>query len=105
MKSMNQIPLLPETDEDGLILDPEQWNEEVANTTASLLAIGPLSNEHWLVINELRSYYYKFGVAPAMNHVCSQYGKDKMWVHNLFGTCLNAWCIAGLPNPGESRSV
>ena len=101
MKTANQIPYLPETDEYGLLLDPEQWNEEIACTIASQHGIDYLGKEHWLVIEALRSYFKKFGVAPAMHHICHRHGKDKQWVHNLFGTCLNAWCIAGLPNPGE----
>jgi len=101
MKAANQSPGLPNTDEDGLLIDPEQWDEEIARIIASQLGIDWLSKEHWLVIDALRKYFKKFGVAPAMNHICQQFGKERQWVHNLFGTCLNAWCIAGLPNPGE----
>lgn len=94
-------PLLPEMDEDGLIVDPDQWNEEVANTLAKQIGVAPLTEDHWLVIYALRNYYKHFGVAPAMNTVCHRLGKEKFWVHDLFQTCLNAWCVAGLPNPGE----
>ncbi|MGD8926211.1 MAG: TusE/DsrC/DsvC family sulfur relay protein [Thioalkalispiraceae bacterium] len=101
MNTVQQLSWLPKTDDNGLILDPTQWNEHVARTMATQLGIGELGQEHWQVIETLRDYYRKFGVAPAMNHICHRYGQDKLWVHNLFGTCLNAWCIAGLPDPGE----
>ena len=88
-------------DEDGLLLNPEQWTESVAEELAHKIGIEEMSPDHWLVIYALRDYFSKFGVAPAMNNVCRTYDKDKLWVHNLFATCLNAWIVAGLPNPGE----
>lgn len=101
MTAAVQSPPLPEIDEDGLLVDPNQWNEELANIMAQQIEVAPLTDEHWLVIYALRDYYKKFGVAPSMNNVCHRQGKDKHWVHNLFATCLNAWRVAGLPNPGE----
>lgn len=101
MEASMQIPVFPDLDEDGLILDPEQWNEAVAVELAHSLGIKELSPDHWLVINTLREYYFDFGAAPAMSHVCHMHDKSNLWVHDLFSTCLNAWRVAGLPNPGE----
>jgi len=53
------------------------------------------------VIHALREHYARFGVAPAMSQVCRRQHREPNWVHNLFHTCLNAWRVAGLPNPGE----
>lgn len=91
----------PQLDEDGLLLNPEQWNESLAEELALMVGIGEMSDDHWLIIYSLRDYYARFGVAPAMTNVCHSYARDKLWVHNLFLTCLNAWIVAGLPNPGE----
>ena len=88
-------------DEDGLLLDPSEWNEEVARAMAVSLGIGELTGDHWYVINALRKHYAQYGVAPAMSSVCHSLGKRWDWTHDLFQTCLNAWRIAGLPNPGE----
>lgn len=101
MSAVSQNTNLPEMDEAGLIVDPAQWTEETASTIAEQLKVAPLTDDHWLVIYSLRDYYKKFGVAPAMNSVCHHLGKEKFWVHDLFQSCLNAWRIAGLPNPGE----
>jgi TusE/DsrC/DsvC family sulfur relay protein len=101
MEASIPIPQLPPLDEDGLLVDPDDWNESVAKELARLLDINELSPDHWLIIYALRDYYTKFGVAPSMNNVCHTYKKDALWVHNLFATCLNAWRVAGLPNPGE----
>ena len=88
-------------DDDGLLKDPAQWNETVAREIARQLDIVELTDEHWEVIRALREHYAQFGVAPAMNNVCRQHGRDRYWVHDLFHSCLNAWRVAGLPNPGE----
>jgi len=101
MEPLLEQPQLPLLDEDGLILNPEDWNESVAEELAHLVGIQALSEDHWLVVYALRDYYAKFGVAPSMNNVCQTYDKDGLWIHTLFATCLNAWRVAGLPNPGE----
>jgi tRNA 2-thiouridine synthesizing protein E len=95
-----------EFDEDGLLLKyPAQWNEAVAEEIARRDGIGPLTADHWEIIRSLREYYAKFGVAPAMSHICRGHGKDKHWIHDLFHTCLGAWRVAGLPNPGEEAKT
>ena len=95
-----------EFDEDGLLLKyPAQWNEAVAEEIARYDGIGQLTGEHWEIIRSLREYYAKFGVAPAMGHICRRHGKDKHWIHDLFHTCLGAWRVAGLPNPGEEAKT
>jgi len=33
--------------------------------------------------------------------VCRDAGVERERVNEMFGYCLNAWRIAGLPNPGE----
>ena len=94
-----------EFDEDGLLKDPAQWSEAVAVEIARYDGIGPLTEEHWEIIRSLREYYARFGVAPAMGHICRGHGKDKHWIHDLFHTCLGAWRVAGLPNPGEEAKT
>jgi len=99
-----KLPLF-ELDDDGLLKDPSQWNETVAQEIAALLQVGPLTDQHWEVVHSLREYYGKYGVAPAMIQVCRQHGRDRHWVHDLFHSCLNAWRVAGLPNPGEEAKT
>ncbi len=47
---------LPPLDEDGLILNPKDWNESIAEEMAQVVGIKTLSQDHWLVINALRDY-------------------------------------------------
>ncbi len=92
-------------DEDGLLRDPSSWNENLAQEIAHREGIGALTSEHWDVIRALRGHYASYGVAPAMNSVCRRHGKGRNWVHDLFHTCLCAWRVAGLPNPGEEAKA
>ncbi len=100
MTVVSHTPTFPDFDEDGLIIDPSQWNEEIAEEVAERLNI-QLGAEHWVAIYALRNYYDRFGVAPAMSNICRDNDKPKHWIHNLFESCLNAWRVSGLSNPGE----
>lgn len=100
MTSVIEKSHLPEVDEDGLLINSALWNEEVAEDMAEQLNI-QLGAEHWIVIYSLRNYYARFGVAPNMSNICRENGKQKLWIHDLFESCLNAWRVAGLSNPGE----
>lgn len=100
MDAMSHVSNFPEFDEDGLIIDPSRWSEEVAEVTADKLHI-QLGAEHWVAIYALRNYFTRFGVAPPMSGICRDNAKDKHWIHKLFGSCLNAWRVAGLADPGE----
>lgn len=92
-------------DEDGLLVNPDDWNEAVAADIAQHEGIGPLTDEHREVIHALREHHAQFGVAPSMSHVCHAHGRGRHWVHDLFHTCLGAWRVAGLPNPGEEAKA
>jgi len=90
---------LPPLDEDGLLRDPQQWNETVAQLLADYYGVGALGTDHWQVISTLRAHYARFGAAPAMIQVCKLHGKDRHWVHDLFHTCS----MPGASPAAESR--
>ena len=88
-------------DEDGLVRDFTFWSESLAETLAQDAGIGPLTEAHWKIIRAMREHYAKLGVAPAMHRVCYDARIERHQVNELFGYCLVAWRVAGLPNPGE----
>lgn len=94
-----------ELDENGLLVHSEDWTEGVAIHMAERLGIGSLSPAHWKVIYALREHYARFGVAPAMHNICHSQGEKSNWIHNLFNTCLDAWRVSGLPDPGEEAKT
>ena len=92
-------------DENGLLKNSQDWNREVALVIAHDLGIDLLAADHWKVIDAMRLHFDRFGVAPAMHNICHTNHKREEWVHDLFGSCLNAWRVAGLPDPGEEAKA
>lgn len=94
-----------EFDEDGLLVDPIQWNEDVALALAHNEGITELKPSHWQVLHALRNYYFKYYVPPPMSMVCRDADAAMPCVQQLFNTCLCAWRVAGLPYPGEEAKT
>ena len=88
-------------DEDGFMLEPENWTEETAAMIAEIDGVGPLRAEHWQVINFLRDRYLRLGAIPPVRNICKNSTLSKEEIKALFGSCLEIWRIAGLPDPGE----
>ena len=105
MSTLREHTLLPIFDNNGTIIEDNQWNRTVAKGLSSRMGLNELSKEHWQVIYAFRDYYDEFGVPPSIAHFCHDFQQDKQWVHSLFGSVLNAWCIAGLPDPGEEAKA
>ncbi len=63
-----------EVDEDGFMQEPDQWNERVALGLASTEGVDDLTDEHWKVVNYLREYYAKYGIAPMIRKLCKETG-------------------------------
>lgn len=88
-------------DEDGLLREFSSWNEALAEAVARDIGIAALTADHWKIIRALREHYATSGAAPVMHLICRKTGVDRERVTELFGYCLMAWRVAGLPNPGE----
>jgi tRNA 2-thiouridine synthesizing protein E len=88
-----------EVDEEGFIQEPEKWNEKVAEDLAKLEKAYPLTPDHWKVINCIRAYYLKYGIAPPIRMLLKQTGLDLKRIYELFpsGPAKGACKIAGLP--------
>jgi tRNA 2-thiouridine synthesizing protein E len=105
MPSANAISTPELFDEDGLIRDFTSWSESLGETLAQDAGIGQLTEAHWKIIRAMREHYVKPGVAPAMHRICRDAGIERRQVNELFGYCLVAWRVAGLPNPGEEAKA
>ena len=90
-----------DVDEDGFIQEPDKWSEEVARLLAETEGVHELSDRHWQLINYLRDYYKKFGIAPMIRKMCKEVGMKLNEVYELFptGPAKGACKAAGLPNP------
>ena len=90
-----------EIDEDGFIQEPDKWNNAVAEDLAKTENASPMSAEHWKLVNYLRDYYVKFGIAPPIRMVVKQTGFDLKKIYQLVpgGPAKGACKVAGLPKP------
>jgi|TARA_B110000240_G_C13382720_1_gene403257 TusE/DsrC/DsvC family sulfur relay protein len=95
------------TDEDGFVLDPEDWNEDFASSTAEQYEI-ELNEDHWRVIHLIRQLYSESGVVPELRIILrnlrEQIGKDnatRKYVYALFpyGYGQQGCKIAGMRKP------
>jgi len=88
-------------DEDGFIQDPNEWDENVAADLAKTEGVDALTDEHWVLINYLRNYYLKFGIAPMIRKVCKETKFDLKKIYELFpsGPAKGGCKVAGLPKP------
>jgi TusE/DsrC/DsvC family sulfur relay protein len=90
-----------DVDEDGFIQQPDLWNQNVAAALGTTEGVESLTEEHWKVVNYLRDYYLKFGVAPMIRKLCKETGFDLKKIYALFpsGPAKGACKVAGLPKP------
>ena len=96
-----------EHDEEGYILDVNNWNEDLAQIIANEEGL-EMTDEHWEVVNFLREYYNEYQIAPAVRvlvkAVKKKFGAEKgsnKYLYELFpyGPAKQACKIAGLPKP------
>jgi tRNA 2-thiouridine synthesizing protein E len=94
-------------DEEGYLVDPAQWNEQVAKALARAERID-LSEAHWAVIRFMREYYEQHQIAPDARHVmkhlaefkgAGKAGRNDLFVLFPYGYVKQACKIAGMRRP------
>ena len=91
-------------DEEGYLIDASDWDHSFTERRAFEANI-LLTYKHWLLIEIIRDKYLRLGALPPMRTVCKSVGLDKQLLKAQFGSCLNLWKMAGLPNPGEEAKA
>jgi TusE/DsrC/DsvC family sulfur relay protein len=88
-------------DEEGFLLDPDSWNERLAEMLALEDGLPELSTIHWHVISFLRQYYFANGKAPLNSELRKGTGLSLSEIEACFprGIRQGARRLAGLPNP------
>jgi dissimilatory sulfite reductase related protein len=88
-------------DEEGFLLDPDVWNETIAENIARSQGMSELNELHWQVIGFLRKYYMSMGKAPLNTELRKGAGLSLTQIERIFpgGIKFGARRIAGLPNP------
>ena len=94
-----------ELDGDGFLVNPDEWNLDVANYIAAIEGI-QMTEHHWEVVNFLRDYYKQYQIAPMIkilvNEIGNKIGSEKgntKYLYKLYpcGPAKQACKIAGLP--------
>lgn len=100
-------------DEQGFLVDPDDWNEQVAAVIAGNLGV-KLEAEHWLVIRFMREFLAEHGVAPDARFVfrlldapdgggddarAGDSGRERFFVLFPYGYVSQACRIAGMRQP------
>jgi tRNA 2-thiouridine synthesizing protein E len=88
-------------DEDGFLKTLSGWNRSMAQTLAENNDIGPLTEEHWRVIEYVKSFYEAHAAGPPVVKICKATGLSRDEICQLFpcGVARGAYRLAGLPRP------
>jgi TusE/DsrC/DsvC family sulfur relay protein len=95
----------PEIDEEGYLVEPAEWTEEIAHRFAEQEGI-QLTDDHWEAIRFMRDYYAEHQVAPDVRHVMKHLttrpgNESRNRIFELFpyGYVKQACKIAGMKRP------
>jgi len=95
------------TDEDGHLIDASQWTKAFATEVARQQGMH-LTEDHWWMIEWVRSYHQNYGNPPLMRTVVAAYREHKKdpslgsaSLYSLFADhpIRQACQLAGLPKP------
>ncbi len=111
--SDNVLTVNVKTDEEGFLLDPNEWSPCVAEAIAEREGIG-LSDLHWALINYFRAFYEDRMRHPTMHEWVTTLGRFhgkpfrearayRDFLYELFpkGPIPTLCKLAGLPKPVE----
>jgi len=90
-----------EVDEDGFLMDPELWNDDVARDFATTENVFDMTDDHWKLVRFIRKYYEAYGIAPMVRKATRETGFDTDRMYQLFpsGPAKGACKVAGLSKP------
>jgi dissimilatory sulfite reductase related protein len=88
-------------DAEGFLLDPAQWDRDLAERIARESGISELTDRHWLVIDFMRERFLTSGTAPSIRSLGKESGVPVKELYELFpkGPAKLAAKIGGIPKP------
>lgn len=90
-----------ETDESDYLVDPNDWNNEVAKFLFQQEGINPTEN-HLIVVNFVREYFERYNTAPMLRTILEELNLNSNLFYNLFnGSNYQVNKIAGLPKGNQ----
>ncbi len=92
-------------DNEGYLLDFNDWNEDIACALAENEGVEELTKDKIDIIKFLREYYKEHKFFPILRAVCKNVHQPKNCITENFMNPVKAWKIAGLPNPGDEVNL
>ncbi|HEY9099590.1 MAG TPA: TusE/DsrC/DsvC family sulfur relay protein [Thiobacillus sp.] len=96
---------MPERDAEGYLVNPGDWNDEIAQMLAQEENI-TLNDDHWAAIRFMRDYYEEHQVAAdarfVIKHLAERFGREAqkmLFVLFPYGYVKQACKIAGMRRP------
>lgn len=96
---------LPAVDGEGYLVEPQDWNETVAEALAAQENI-VLEEDHWDVIRFMRAYFDEHQIIPDARHVIKHLSgrlgsaaRNRLFVLFPYGYVKQACRIAGMKRP------
>jgi tRNA 2-thiouridine synthesizing protein E len=99
---------LIEVDSEGYLINPEEWNKEVAIELAKSEDI-ELSDDYWAIFDFMQSYYKEHGIVPDIRHTAKNFGehlgvdkksaKTKLFLMFPYGYVKQTCKISGMKRP------
>ena len=90
-----------ELDEEGYLVNPDDWNEKIACVLADKEGVSktcPLTQDKIDILIFMREYYKKYKAFAIPRAVCKNVHQPRECLYEEFPDPLVAWKIAGLPN-------
>jgi tRNA 2-thiouridine synthesizing protein E len=90
-----------EVTEEGFLVNPDDWTEEMAKELAEKMGIYELTDKHWQVIRFMRKEFKETGQIPTIRAIKNRSGVSTKELYELFpeGPAKKAAFIAGLGKP------
>ena len=90
-----------EVDEEGFLVDPQQWTREIGVEIARENGIPELTDRHWQVVDFMRDRYLSEGAAPSIRTLGKASGVPVKELYTLFpkGPAKLAAKVGGIPKP------
>lgn len=86
-------------DNEGFLVNPDDWNEFVAKALARKVFKKEITFEMLEMLYFIREYYKTNNIFPSLTLVAKSLHQSPRSVFQLFGNHATAWKIAGLPQP------
>ena len=91
----------PEFDEQGFLKMMTGWDPAIVEELAKEIKLGPLTDDHWKVIEFVKGYYEEHSTGPSVVRIGKATGLHSGDICRLFpcGVVRGAYRLAGLPRP------